>query len=491
MTGFVKAALVAALASTFSAPALAQQQPSTVSNMPFASTPLSGNELMYIVQNGGPRKIAVGSLATLPITNPTTEPANTVYAGPVAGPPALPAFRPLQLADLPLGKSNVILHVDNVLGADSATCGATTGSGACATPQRALNNLCANYYPLNTVPTIQFTAGQTYTTALLFSGGATVTGAEPQCIGIGNILIDGQGSTMTSTGNTLYCRYAAMGVGIRNLTISSSGAGPIAFRGGGCMLSIETGVTIGSAANGYPQILAYGGGQVATCPTTEARCTGNVVNISGGGGCFAQATNGGQIQIEGATVNLIGTPAYSIAFSCAVESGSTVSFFQSAITGTNATGDQFYGAKLGYTDTNAQGSLAFPGNYTTCTNTYLPGSTCGQNYFGARFSDPGLPTISGCGSGAIIQNYEPYSTVILGSGLATTNLTLVSSCRVTMATRTNYTGCIVGTQNGANYTGINANFVGPTSSANGYVVINFYANGSASTGSAFTLSCWN
>ena len=65
MTGFVKAALVAALASTFSAPALAQQQPSTVSNMPFASTPLSGNELMYIVQNGTARKTTVGTLSLL------------------------------------------------------------------------------------------------------------------------------------------------------------------------------------------------------------------------------------------------------------------------------------------------------------------------------------------------------------------------------------------------------------------------------------------
>ena len=390
-----------------------------------------------------------------------------------------------------LGHSNIVLHVDNVNGADSATCGTTTGTGACATPQQALNNLCANYYPINNVPTIQFTAGQTYTSGLLFSGGATVSGAEPQCIGIGNILIDGQGSTMTSSGNTLYCRYASMGVGIRNLTISSSGAGAIAFRGGGCMLSIETGVTIGSAANGYPQILAYGGGQVATCPTTEARCIGNVVNIAGGGGCFVQATNGGQIQIEGVTINIAGTPTYSVAFSCVAESGSTVSFFQSTITGTNVVGDQFFGTKLGYTDTNGQGSLVTPGYYTTCTNTYLPGSTCGQNYFGARFSDPGLPALTGCGTGAVAQNYEPYSIIILGTGLTTTNGTLISSCRVNMATRTNYTACTATANNGANFTNLQANFVGPTSTVNGYVVVNFLANGSSSAGSSFSVNCFD
>ena len=60
----MKKALVA-LALVLTTPALAQQQPSTVSNMPFASTPLSGGELMYIVQNGGPRKTTLNSLLSL------------------------------------------------------------------------------------------------------------------------------------------------------------------------------------------------------------------------------------------------------------------------------------------------------------------------------------------------------------------------------------------------------------------------------------------
>lgn len=53
---------VTALATVLAAPAFAQQQPSTVTSMPFASTPLDGSELLYLVQKGNPRKTTVGSL---------------------------------------------------------------------------------------------------------------------------------------------------------------------------------------------------------------------------------------------------------------------------------------------------------------------------------------------------------------------------------------------------------------------------------------------
>ena len=39
------------------------QQPSTLSNMPYASTPLSGAELTYVVQNGVSKKTPVSSIA--------------------------------------------------------------------------------------------------------------------------------------------------------------------------------------------------------------------------------------------------------------------------------------------------------------------------------------------------------------------------------------------------------------------------------------------
>ena len=55
LLGFVSSIALA------SASALAQQA-GPISNMPFAATPLSGSEQMYIVQGGVSKKIAVGAL---------------------------------------------------------------------------------------------------------------------------------------------------------------------------------------------------------------------------------------------------------------------------------------------------------------------------------------------------------------------------------------------------------------------------------------------
>ena len=54
---------VSALALIVSTAVSAQQAPSTVTQMPFASTPLSGGELVYVVQNGNPRKTTIGSIS--------------------------------------------------------------------------------------------------------------------------------------------------------------------------------------------------------------------------------------------------------------------------------------------------------------------------------------------------------------------------------------------------------------------------------------------
>lgn len=70
--GRLRTALLALMASM--APVFAQQAPSTVTNMPFASTPLSGSELLYLVQNGNPRKTTVGSLSFSAINNLLTMP---------------------------------------------------------------------------------------------------------------------------------------------------------------------------------------------------------------------------------------------------------------------------------------------------------------------------------------------------------------------------------------------------------------------------------
>ena len=73
--------LVSAIALIAASPALAQQQPSTVTNMSFASTPLSGSELLYVVQGGQPRKTTTGVLALYFGSNFVTPGGNNTFTG--------------------------------------------------------------------------------------------------------------------------------------------------------------------------------------------------------------------------------------------------------------------------------------------------------------------------------------------------------------------------------------------------------------------------
>lgn len=70
-------------ASALAILALAQpagaQQPSTLTNMPFASTPFSGSELFYVVQGGGSRKITYNVLLSL--LNPVSLVVNVASYG--------------------------------------------------------------------------------------------------------------------------------------------------------------------------------------------------------------------------------------------------------------------------------------------------------------------------------------------------------------------------------------------------------------------------
>lgn len=382
---------------------------------------------------------------------------------------------------LPVDTSGVVVHVDNSLGADNSTCGSATSSSACASIQQAYLNLCANYASHHGVPTIQLTAGQTYSSGLAISGGAS-DNAPPMCIGISQIILDGQVSTISMSGIPVYLRYAPMGVSLRRLTLISSASSDVVVRGAG-MVNLEDGIILGGSSTSYPELLAYGAGQIATCPT--GTCPLNTaLTISGGGESFAQEISGGSIQIEGVPVVITGTPTFTQGFVNVTQNGS-VSFFQAAISGA-IVGDQFFGSKLGLVDINGQS-----GPYSACSNTYLPGSICGQLYSGARVSDAGYATVSGCGTGATVQNMEPYFNIVLGSGLASTNGTAVTSCSVTMATRSNYTSCIAIPANGGAETVLTNSFVAPTSSANGYVSLQWIANGYSPTGNGIFISCSN
>ena len=381
--------------------------------------------------------------------------------------------------NLGFGASGVVLNVDNISGTDTATCGATTGAGACASWQQAYNNI-ANYPLMSGIATIKGTAGQTYTSGININGGAT-DAPNPLPSGIGGVILDGKGSTISFSGIAIYCRYAPMGVITRNLTLISSASSGIVSRGS-CMVSIEQGMTFGGGASNYPEILAFGGGQVATCPLST--CPLNTVTyITGGAQCFAQALNGGQIQIEGANLSISGTPTFTSAFACASDLGA-VSFAGTTIVGTNIVGDQFFAQKGGVIDIGGQN-----GGYAVCSDTYLPGSLCGQLYSGARISEPGYATVTGCGTGAIVQQFEWVSTVIMGAGLAHVNGTKYNSCLLTMATRTNYLSCSANPSDGTIFQFISLQPSGPTGSANQTWRIVWTSNGTDPSGSAISLNC--
>jgi hypothetical protein len=129
------------------------------------------------------------------------------------------------------------------------------------------------------------------------------------------------------------------------------------------------------------------------------------------------------------------------------------------------------------------------GSYTNCADTYLPGSTCGQLYTGARISETGTATVTGCGTGATVGQYEDSSLVVLGSGLAHVNGTRYSSCILTMATRTKYLACTQNPSDGLILQFISLQSVDPTSSTNQTWHILWVSNGTDPVGTAITFNC--
>ena len=123
---------VSALALIAASPALAQQQPSTVTNMPFASTPLSGSELLYIVQGGQPRKTTVGGLGFAPINSPTFTGTVTLPGGGLATPHV--ANNTALQAIVPTAPGQVYVRDGFYAAGDGGGATYTSAAGACSTP---------------------------------------------------------------------------------------------------------------------------------------------------------------------------------------------------------------------------------------------------------------------------------------------------------------------------------------------------------------------
>lgn len=377
--------------------------------------------------------------------------------------------------------SAVDLYVDAVNGTDSITCGTGTGTSACKTLPQVARNLCVNY-SYSAVPTIHGVAGQTYSLGLAFKSGFSGANSTPLCDGIPTVIFDGHGSTINSTdGGAIILYYVPMTLYVKNVALQITGANgsPLLVRGAGVAILAE-GVTLGQAATSWPQAWAYGGGQIATCPVSI--CPSSGVTLTGGGTHAFLSGENGAIQVEGTTLALSGTPAYTVGFAGAFDGGIT-SFVSTTITGA-ATGDQFVASMGGVVNINAQ-----TGGYSICTNTYLPGNKCGQMFGGGLISQMGTPApTSGCGTGCLVQGAENAFTAIYGTGLGSTNGTTYGPARITFSTRTNYNACAIQPSDPAIGTPW-ISMVPPAGSANGGIDIFWKGSGASPSGKALYISC--
>jgi len=386
--------------------------------------------------------------------------------------------------------SPLTLYVDNVSGVDSVSCGLTTGAGACNTIQKAFTNVCLYYNNIGGAPTVKLTAGQTYTSGVLLTqGGPTTTAASPTCSGVNTIYFDLNGATINPTNNSaiyirsypiklvVYSSNATFGT----LTVSGTSGLLVDARGGGAWVEFEGNVNFGAVPSLYPQIQASRSALVTTCPVGTCSTGGNYT-ITGGGGTFLQGILGGSVEFEGVNISINSGITYDVAFLTASDAGSTT-LSGLTFSGSNVTGVQYISQKLGIIDIGAQ-----TGSFTACPgNNYVPGSYCGQmGFVGGRFSDPGVPTVSGCGTGAVVQNSEPGNIVVLGSGLPTSGYT--SSCVMTFATRSNWTACTAISNEARVVTQLGAAISGPTSTNRGSLNLYWVAS-SDPNGKAIYVNC--
>ncbi|KKW93968.1 hypothetical protein [Sphingobium chungbukense] len=376
----------------------------------------------------------------------------------------------------------VNLYVDAVAGVDSNTCGTGTGALACKTIPQVTRNLCVNYSH-SVLPTIHGVAGQTYTEGLSFTGGLLST-ATPFCSGIANISFDGHGSTISTTNDwAVKVYYAPIAVELHNVTLQASGTvgAPILVRGTG-FIGIKEGVTLGSAAPGFPLVWAYGGAQVVTCPVSL--CPANTtLTITGSGLAAFLAQNGGGIQVEGLNVVNVGTPAFTLGYAAAAQNG-TIDFVAAPISGAT-TGPTFNAVRNGVINTLGQ-----TGGYSACPNNYLPGTTCGRMESGGMMAYPGTPTIASgsCGTGCFIQNSEHGFTIVYGTGLGSTSGTTYGPVRIRFATQTDYRACSLQPSDPA--IGTPWMLLGaPAGSVNGFFDIYWKGNGSDPANKAIYVSC--
>lgn len=285
-----------------------------ISELSSATTPLSGSELVEIVQSGVSKSASVSSISS-------------------AG------FR-----ELLTGNRTYYVRTD---GSDSNNGLANTSGGAFLTIQKAVDVV---YQTIDTGAynvTIQVADG-TYSGAVVCSGPLT---------GSGNLTIQGNSAMPTnvvlSTGSStcVTSQYGAS-VTLKDFKVTSTASGIYATKRGNITFS---GLDFGSVTSH----------QVRTDDDGYMLCSGNYT-ISGGGSTHFRLVSG-ILRVQSKTVTISGTPAFSAYFS---DIGYVGLAFVDAITFSgSATGARYRIELNGVCYTNAGGANYFPGNSAGSTAT--------------------------------------------------------------------------------------------------------------------------
>ena len=246
--------------------------------------------------------------------------------------------------------------VDAVLGDDANDC-LGPGSGACKTPQAAMNHVADDVDGRGHVVTISLAAGQTFASALVKYPTLGIRGMA----GVKQLVIEGGGSALitSSTWDAIDTQSLIdSGVLIQNIHLSSSAPTNLG-QGFAVLVQHPAGIAIG---NGVTFLACTGGHIGAQDAAAIVQLAGNYT-IAGGAPTHLNAAVGGQIiQGQGAEVTLTGTPNFSIAFALSFANGliytsSSFLSFRGA-----ATGSRYYIQLNSVIFTGGAGTGFFPGS---------------------------------------------------------------------------------------------------------------------------------
>jgi len=179
----------------------------------------------------------------------------------------------------------------------------------------------------------------------------------------GNVILEGDVSTpsntiISTTGANAVAVRCAMSLAVQSVELRTTTSGNCLFaEGAGARIEVGAGVRFGVCAGYHCRAISNG----------YVKNDTNDYTISGGASQHYAAALGGVIELQGSTVTLTGTPAFSNAFALATV-GAVVSVYSMTFSG-SATGKRYDATMNGAIQTYGGGANFFPGNSAGSTGT--------------------------------------------------------------------------------------------------------------------------